>query len=112
MQFKDKIAIAVIRHDEFASEIAVSTIQAKCFILQLTKKKLEINGAVQYVHTAEVLIPAKSVIAYSDFFYNDKLRFIISGISFHISEISPIRDFSGKTRFYEVNLEQVKNANR
>jgi len=108
MQFNNKIDVNVNGYDEFAQEIVESSSVLKCHILSDKKTVDDSDGGKTYKYELVILTQNSMFAPNNVMFSDDTLTFFYLNRKFKIKSASAIVDFNGKTKYYEVELTQVK----
>lgn len=113
MQFNNTVTIYFNTYNDFGEEVveADKTKPFKCCILEEKKlDRIEDKGNKK-TYDMKFIMPSKSFAPYNQVFTDDTVTFGYDSKKYKALLIKPIKDFSGKDKYYEVELEQIKDGN-
>ena len=112
MQFNNIIIVKTNSFNEYGEEISASAgASLKCRILSEKKYYGSEDKARRRAFDLVIIVPNKAFEPYTLLAENEKLTFIYEGRTYRAKLIDKIKDFSGKTKFFEIGFEQVKDGN-
>ncbi len=109
MQFNNDISVEFDTLNEFGESIANKAHKIKCSVLLLNKGKKKTAGDSKTLNfRLKILVPYKGIYPYSQLLSVDDLSFVYKGLRYGLESIEPINNFSGKIKYYEIDLKEKK----
>lgn len=108
MQYNNTITIQSNTYNEFGEDVKASDATLKCCVLSQRKKTNRDNKGKAKQCDLKIIIAAKAFAPYNQVFSDNSAFFIFETLKYRPLVISAIKDFSGKTKYYEIECEQEK----
>lgn len=108
MQLNNKALLYTTSTNEFSEVVKTLIGDLKCAILKQTKSRDDGNSSHKYDYDMVIITTARAYSPYSLVFADDSIRIDVEGIHYRIIRIPAIKDFSGKTKYYEIYLSEIK----
>lgn len=110
MRLPHKLTVEYIDYNDLGEPEVVSTKPFKCVIIEEKKARKNLNSNTKNTADLIILTSRKNYQPYSDMLTNDKIRFIHDGRAFTPENRFAIREFSGKVKYYRIEMKVDHNA--
>jgi len=111
MQYNNTVSLVLNTLGDFAEETESSRADLKCCILYQRKVSRKEDKGRDKNYDLKMILPAKSYAPYSDILTKNLATFEFEGVKYVPEVISAIKDFSGKTKYLEIEAKEVKDGN-
>lgn len=108
MQFNSTINIISNRYNDFGEEVAQSSTAMKCCVLASNKRANDKDNNKTNTYDLKIIVGYKGFAPYSKIFDDDTALFVYNATRYRPILIAGINDFSGKTKYFEIEMRQVK----
>lgn len=108
MQYNNKIFIVFNTYDDFGQETESSKSELRCRILYRKKVAKEVDRSKTKKCDMKIVTGRKEFSPYNQLFDDDTILVEYDGLRYRPLVVTAINDFSGKAKYYEIELEQVK----
>lgn len=110
MQFDKKITVVYTNTNDFSEPVEDDAKDIKCKILEQVKRTTKDEQGKSKKYDLKIIVGNKAFAPYTDLFTEDGLIFRYDGKTYEPLMITAINGFSGKVKFYEIELKAVPNG--
>ncbi len=109
MQFNNDISVQFNTLNEFGELAPSETHTIKCSVLSLLKgRRITAGDSRTTYFELKILVPYKDIHPYSALLTAKDLSFIYQGLNYMLVGIEPINNFSGRIKYFEIDLKEQK----
>lgn len=109
MQFNNRITVIYNSVNEFSEEQTVSESAMRCCIIEHERQIQKTEGAKSKRYDLKFIASNRAYAPYKDLFdQSEMILFRYGGITYEPIVVAAINDFSGKVKYYEVDLREKK----
>jgi len=110
MQFNNKIQICFNTYNEVGEAVPGTPTELKCCVLYQKAERDETDQGKATKYDLKIVVGYKAFAPYNKLMVDDSPTFVFDGKKYCPKVVSGIKDFSGKTKFFELELTQDKPA--
>jgi len=108
MQFNNKIDIVFNAYNEVGEDIAGPPTELRCCVLSYSAGRDDTDGAKTTKYDLKIVVGYRAFSPYNKVMVDDTATFVFEGKKYRPVVVSGIKDFSGKTKYFEIELKQDK----
>lgn len=110
MQFKNRISLVYNTTNEHGEFVEGEKKQIRCLVVDHIQEQAERKDTKAKTYDLKVIISNKDYGAYKDIMSEMKVTFEYKGKVYDIKVITSINDFNGKTKYYEVDMKELRDG--